>query len=60
VQDTITKAHLPDYFERTFVTRVDGEAIVGEEGQSYLPNTSPGPFYERDEYLYMFEVLGFF
>lgn len=54
MQDQITKVHLPDYFERKFVTRVYGELVIGEEAQYHLPNVSPGQFYERDEYNFTF------
>ncbi len=60
LQDWVTQLYLPNYFERTFRTRIDGAPIFGEENQSWLPNDAPGPFYERDQYLYRFTVLAFY
>lgn len=46
---SITEAHLPNYFDRHFATRVDGELVQFEdEGPDF-----PSPFFENDEYFYL-------
>jgi hypothetical protein len=57
-QDDITKAHMPDYFKRRFLTRVDGQAIYSEEKLNQDPVNTPWQFFERDVAVYQFSGFG--
>jgi hypothetical protein len=58
--DDITKAHIPDYFSRLFLTRVDGQAIYGEEKLNQDPVNTPWQFFERDVAVYQFTGFGLY
>lgn len=60
VQDQLTAIHVPDYLKRKFATRVDGEQVIGEDSQYHVPTVSPGHFYERTEYLYVYDEFSFY
>lgn len=49
----ITDAHIPNYHERRFLTRVDGELIQYQGMPGITPTDVPSPFFENDEYIYL-------
>jgi hypothetical protein len=49
---SITGAHLPDYFDRHFATRVDGETVYLDDQPGLMGPDLPSPFFENDEYMY--------
>ncbi len=48
----LAQAHLPDYWQRQFRTRIDGELVAGEEEGAGAAPDRPVFFFEGDEYFY--------
>jgi hypothetical protein len=44
--------HIPNYRKKTFLTRVDGELISGEEKDDTSPGERPRAFFQNDRYYY--------
>jgi hypothetical protein len=58
--DSISKVHLPDYFNRQFLTRVGGELIYGEADDKRLPPDRPSLFFEGDHGFYLQKSFGLY
>jgi hypothetical protein len=48
----VTETHLPNYLQRQFATRVDGEPLELEDLPGITAADIPSPFFENDEYIY--------